>query len=94
MDSKCILEKPSAGTRVGGADFECRAGRSVLRDARVPTLERNGFLPAYTNGSVHDKYAPDGGPPVEVKGVRTSSKGTGISPGGRVLHDVDKVSGL
>lgn len=94
MDSKYILEKSSVGTRVGGADFNCRAGRSVLRDARVPTLERNGPSPAYTNGPVPYKFVLEGGSPAEVKGVRTSSKGNGLSPGGRILQDMEKVSGV
>lgn len=95
MDSKYILEKSSVGTRVGVTDFNCRTGRSVLRDARVPTLERNGPtpLPAYTNGPAPYNLVLDGGSPLEVKGVRTSTKGNGHSPGGRILH-MEKVSGV
>lgn len=89
MDSKFILEK---STTVGGADFNCRAGRSVHCDARVPTLERNGPMPAYTNGPVPYKCSPDGGSPVEVKSPRTCFKGNGISPGGRISLDMEKVS--
>lgn len=92
MDSKYILEKSTAGTRIGGADFNCRSGRSVLCDARVPILERNGPLPAYTNGPVPYKCSPDGVSPVEVKSLRTSFKGNGISPGGRISLDMEKVS--
>lgn len=89
MDSRYILEKSSVGTRVGvGADFNCRAGRSVLRDTRVPTtVEKNGPMPAYTNGPVLYKFVMDGGSAVEVKGERSSSKGNG-----RILHDMEKVS--
>lgn len=94
MDSKYILEKSSAGTRVGGADFHCRPGRSVLRDARVSTLDGRGFLSVYPNGPVSCKFSPDGGSPAEVKGVRTSPKGTGLSAGGRLWHDTEKVSGV
>lgn len=93
MESRYILEKSSVGSRVGGAEFNCRTGRSVLRDARVPTLERNGALPAYTNGPAPYNLVLDGGSPLEVKGVRTSSKGNGLSPGGRLLH-MEKVSGI
>ncbi|XP_019112028.1 SLC2A4 regulator isoform X1 [Larimichthys crocea] len=87
MDSRYILEKSSVGTRVGvGADFNCRAGRSVLRDTRVPTtVEKNGPMPAYTNGPVLYKFVMDGGSAVEVKGERSSSKGNG-----RILHDMEK----
>lgn len=92
MDSKYILEKSTTGTRVGGADFNCRPGRFVLFDARVPILERNGPLPAYTNGPVPYKYSPDGGSPVETKSLRTCFKGNGISPGGRISLDMEKVS--
>lgn len=91
MDSKHILEKSLVGTRVGGADFNCRAGRAVLRDARVPTLERNGPLSGYTNGPVHHKFVLDGGSPAEVRGGRISSKGNGLC---RILQDMEKVSGI
>ncbi|XP_011600797.1 zinc finger protein 704 isoform X1 [Takifugu rubripes] len=87
MDSKFILEK---STTVGGADFNCRPGRSVHCDARVPILERNGPMPAYTNGPVPYKCSPDGGSPVEVKSPRTCFKGNGISPGGRISLDMEK----
>lgn len=94
MDSRYILEKSSVATRVGGADFNCRAGRSVLRDTRVPTVEKNGPMPAYTNGHVLYKFVMDGGSTAEVKGERSSSKGNGLSPSGRILHDVEKVSAV
>lgn len=97
MDSRYILEKSSVGTRLGGADFNCRAaGRSVLRDARVPTANERGgpgAPAAYSNGHVFYKLVMDGGSAAEVKGERTSTKGNGLYPGGRVaLHDVEKVS--
>lgn len=92
MDSKHIVEKSTTGTRAGGAGINCRAGRSVLCDARVPILERNGPLPAYTNGPGPYKCSPDGGPPIEAKSLRTSFKGNGISPGGRISLDMEKVS--
>ncbi|XP_059188451.1 zinc finger protein 704 isoform X1 [Centropristis striata] len=90
MDSRYILEQPSVGTRIGGADFNCRAGRSVLRDARVPSVEKNGPKPVYTNGPIFYKFVMDGGSVAEVKGERTSLNGHGLSPGGRILHDVEK----
>ncbi|XP_030279068.1 SLC2A4 regulator isoform X1 [Sparus aurata] len=86
MDARYILEKSSVGTRVGGADFNCRAGRSVLRDSQ----EKNGPVPAYTNGPVLYKFVIDGGSAAEVKGEGTYSKGNGFSPVGRILHDVEK----
>lgn len=92
MDSKYILEKSSAGPRLGVADFNCRPGRSVLRDARVSTLDGRGYFSAHTNGPVCCKFSPDVGSPAEVKGVRTSPKGSGPSAGGRLLHDTEKVS--
>ncbi|XP_035512619.1 SLC2A4 regulator isoform X1 [Morone saxatilis] len=91
MDSRYILEKSPVGARVGGADFNCRAGRSVLRDTRVPTVERNGPTPAYTtNGSVLYKFVMDGGSAAEVKGEQSYSKGNGLSPAGRISHDMEK----
>lgn len=83
MDSKYILEKSSAGPRLGVADFNCRPGRSVLRDARVSTLDGRGYL----YGPVSCKFSP-----AEVIGVRTPLKGSGPSAGGRLLHDTEKVS--
>lgn len=83
MDSRYILEKPLAGTRVGGADFNCRAGRSVLHDNRIHTVEKSG--------PVLYKHAMDGGY-VAVKSEKVSLKGNGLSPGARILHDVEKVS--
>lgn len=94
MDTRYILEKSSVGTRVGGADFNCRAGRSVLRDTRVPTMEKNGPMPAYTNGPVLYKFVMDGGSAAEVKSEPTSPKANGLSPGGRTSHDVEKVSAV
>lgn len=90
MDARFILEQPSVGTRVG--DFNCRAGHSVLRDSRVPTVEKNGPMPVYTNGPVYYKFVMDGGSVAEVKGERSSPKGNGLPPDGRILHDVEKVS--
>lgn len=49
-------------------------------------------MPAYTNGPVPYKCSPDGGSPVEVKSPRTCFKGNGISPGGRISLDMEKVS--
>lgn len=90
MESKYILEKSSAGTRVGGADFHCRAGRSVLRDTRIPTMEKSVSVPAYTHGPVLYKFVVDGGSVEELKSDRTSSKGNRLPPGGRILHDTEK----
>ncbi|KAK2851532.1 hypothetical protein Q5P01_007808 [Channa striata] len=81
MDSRYMLEKPLAETRVGGADFHCRAGRSVLHDTRVHTTERSG--------PVVYRAAMDGGC-VAAKSERTSLKGNGLTHGGRILHDVEK----
>ncbi len=90
MDSRYVLEKSSVGTGVRGADFNYRLGRSVLRDT-----EKNGPMPAFTNGPVLYKFVMDAvGSAAEVKGERTSAKGNGLSPGGRVLHDVEKVSAV
>lgn len=83
MDSRYILEKPLAGTRVGGADFNCRPGRSVLHETRIHTAERGG--------PVLYKHAVDGGY-VAVKSEKVFLKGNGLSPGGRTLHDAEKVS--
>lgn len=83
MDSRYILEKPLPGTRVGGADFNCRAGRSVLHDTRVHTVEKSG--------PVHYKHVMDGGS-VAVKSEKVSPKGNGASPGVRILQDMEKVS--
>lgn len=96
MDSRYILEKSSVETRVGvgGAAFNCRAGRSVLRDTRVPTVEKSGPMPAYTHGPVLYKFVMDVGSAAEVKSERTSPKGNGLSPGGRILHDMEKVSAV
>lgn len=90
MDSRYILDKSSVGSRVGGADFNCRAGRSVLRDSRVPTADRSGPMPAYTNGSVLYKFVMDGGMVAEVKSEKSFPKGNGLTPGGRILHDMEK----
>lgn len=92
MDSRYIMEKSSVGTRVGvgGAD-SCRAGRSVLHDTLVPTVEKNGPMPAYTHGPVLYKFVVDVGSAAEVTSERSSLKGNGLSPGGRILH-MEKVS--
>lgn len=87
MDNRYILEQTSVGTRVGGADFNYRPGRSVLCDTRVPTAEKNGPMPVYTHGPVFYKLLMDGGSVSGVKGERTSPKGNG-----RILHEVEKVS--
>ncbi|KAL6119083.1 slc2a4rg [Pungitius sinensis] len=81
MDSRYISEQqPLVGTRVVGADFGCRAGRSVLRDNRVPAAETGGPVPVCANGPVFYKCRTDGG----------CARGTGPSPGGRMFHDVEK----
>lgn len=85
MDTRYILEQTSVGTRVGGADFNYRPGRSVLCDTRVPTAEKNGPMPVYTHGPVFYKLLMDGGSVSGVKGERTSPKGNG-----RILHEVEK----
>ncbi|XP_028438930.1 LOW QUALITY PROTEIN: zinc finger protein 704 [Perca flavescens] len=85
MDSRYILEQPSVSA--GGVDFNCR---SVLRDNRVSTVEKNGPMPVYTNGPVFYKFVMDGGSVSEVKGQRTSPKRDGPSPGDRILYDVEK----
>ncbi|XP_026187393.1 zinc finger protein 704 isoform X2 [Mastacembelus armatus] len=92
MDSRYILEKPSVETRVSvsGADFICLAGRSVLHDSRVPSVEKSGPLPAYTNGPVFCKPVMDGGSATAGKSERSSPKGNRFSPGGRILHDMGK----
>lgn len=89
-----MVDKSSVGTRVGGGDFNCRAGRSVLRDTRVPTVETNSPVLAYQNGPILYKFVMDGGSVAEVKREITSPKGNGLSPGGRILHDVEKVSAV
>ncbi|KAG7228171.1 hypothetical protein INR49_013334 [Caranx melampygus] len=84
MDSRYILEKSSVGTRVGvgGAD-SCRAGRSVHHDTRVPTVEKNGPMPAYTHGPVLYKFVVDVGSAAEVASERSSPKGTDCLRTGR-----------
>lgn len=94
MESKYVVENWSVGTGVGGADFNCRTGRSVLRDTRVPSVEKSGSMSAYANGPVHYKTVMDGVSAAEVKSERTSLKGNGLSLGGRILHDVEKVSAV
>ncbi|XP_065817392.1 zinc finger protein 704 isoform X1 [Labrus bergylta] len=90
MDSRYIMEKSSVGTRVGGSDFNYRAGLSVLRNIRVPAVEKNSPMPAYTNGPVLYKFVMDGGSATEVKSEGISSNASGLSPGGRILHEVEK----
>ncbi|KAI9530590.1 hypothetical protein NQZ68_000080 [Dissostichus eleginoides] len=85
MDTRYILEQTSVGTRVGGADFNYRPGRSVLCDTRVPTAEKNGPMPVYTHGPVFYKLLMDGGSVSGVKGEQTSPKGNG-----RILHEMEK----
>ncbi|XP_041859936.1 zinc finger protein 704 isoform X2 [Melanotaenia boesemani] len=89
MESKYILEKSSVGTRVGGGDFNCRVGRSVLRDSRVPMVEKNSSMPACTHGPILYKFVMEGST-AEVKNERTSSKGNGVSLGGRIIQDMEK----
>lgn len=90
MDSRCILQKSTAGTRLGGADpMGCRAGRTVLRDARVPVPERRGPGPA--TGPVPCKCRPGGGSPAELKSPRAAFKGNGVR---RISLDMEKVSVL
>lgn len=84
MDSRYILEQQPA-TRVGGgagADFNYRAGCSVLRSTRVSVVERNSPMPVYTNGAVYCGFVME----AEVKGERTS----GPAPGARIVYDVEK----
>ncbi|XP_074500181.1 zinc finger protein 704 isoform X2 [Sebastes fasciatus] len=84
MDSRYILEQQPA-TRVGGgggADFNYRAGCSVLRSTRVSVVERNSPMPVYTNGAVYCEFVME----AEVKGERTS----GPAPGARIVYDVEK----
>ncbi|XP_054465396.1 zinc finger protein 704 [Anoplopoma fimbria] len=73
MDSRYVLEQ----TRVVGADFSYREGRSVLRDTRVPTAGNGGPAPVCTTGKVFYKCI------MEVKGERGSA-------GGRMLQDAEK----
>nr|XP_020463734.1 SLC2A4 regulator isoform X2 [Monopterus albus] len=92
MDTRYILEKPSVGTRVGvgGADFNCRAGRTVIHENRAPTVEKSGPVPAYTNRPVAYKSVMNGGSVAEVRRERTSPKGNGLVLGGRILQDMEK----
>ncbi|XP_028265105.1 zinc finger protein 704 isoform X1 [Parambassis ranga] len=90
MESKYILEKSSVGTRIGGADFNCRTGRSVLRDTRVSMVEKSGSMPVCTHRQVLYKFVTDGGSAVEAKTERTSPKGNGLPPGGRIMNDMEK----
>ncbi|XP_034552225.1 zinc finger protein 704 isoform X2 [Notolabrus celidotus] len=91
MDSRYIVEKSSVGTvgtRVSGADFNYRAGLTVLRDSRVPSVERHGPMPAYTTGGpVLCTFVMDGSSATEGRSERSSSK-----VNGRILHDVEKTS--
>lgn len=92
MEPKYILDKSSVGTRVGGVDVKYRSGRSVLRDTKVSVVENGSLMPAFTHGSVLYKFAMEGSSAAEVKNERTSSKANGLSPGGRILQDIEKVS--
>lgn len=77
MDTRYILDKPLVGTRVAGADFNCRVPRSVLRDTRV---ELSGPKPACTPAPVLYKLFVDGG-----------RSGSGAPPpGGRTPPDGEK----
>ncbi|KAF7662814.1 hypothetical protein LDENG_00225630 [Lucifuga dentata] len=92
MESRHVLDKSSVGIRVG-ADFNCRAGRSVVRDNRMLTVERSGPIPACTNGPVLYTFVMDGNSVEEGKSQKTSPKGNGRSSEGGILNDVEK-SGL
>lgn len=94
MESKYILEKSSVGTRIGGADFNCRTGRSVLRDTRVSMVEKSGSMPVCTHRQVLYTFVTDGGSAAEAKTDRTSPKGNGLPPDGRILNDMEKVSSV
>lgn len=94
MESRHVLDKSSVGIRVGGADFNCRSGRSVLCDSRVPAVEKSGPIPACTNGPVLYAFVMDGGSAVEGESLKPPLKGNGLSSGGGILHDVEKVSGV
>ncbi|XP_029012136.1 zinc finger protein 704 isoform X2 [Betta splendens] len=76
MDSRYILEKPLTGPRVGAADFSCRSGRTVLH-----TAEKSGPVPY--------KHAMDGGA-AAARSDKVSPKRNGVSPGVRILQDVEK----
>ncbi|XP_053705363.1 zinc finger protein 704 isoform X1 [Synchiropus splendidus] len=78
MESRYFLEKPM----VGGVDFKYR---SVLRETRS---EKSGVQPVYTNGPVHYSLIIDGGS--TARSEQTSSKGTRLPSGGRLLHDTEK----
>ncbi|XP_076023032.1 zinc finger protein 704 isoform X2 [Genypterus blacodes] len=90
MESRHVLDKSSVGIRVGGADFNCRSGRSVVCDSRVPAVEQSGPIPACTNGPVIYTLVMDGGSVVEGKSQKPPPKGNGRSTGGGVLHDAEK----
>lgn len=86
MESKCILEKSSVGTSVGGVvDFNYRPGRY---NSRVPAVAKSSFTP----GPIFYKCVTDGGSTAAVKNERTSSVGSGHSPGVGILQNVEKVS--
>ncbi|XP_075957104.1 zinc finger protein 704 isoform X1 [Anarhichas minor] len=95
MDSTYIVEQQQQqqpSRVVGAAEFSCRTGRSVLRDIRVPAVQSNGPVHMYTNGPVFYKCRmDDGGSAAEFRGERTSLRGNGLAPGGRIVfHDVEK----
>ncbi|CAN9515523.1 unnamed protein product [Ophioblennius macclurei] len=108
MESKYILEKSSVGTRVGvvggvgggggAADFNCRAGRSVLRDARVvpAAVEKGSCTPTYAHGTVLYKFVTNdsgggcNGPVADGRYERSSPQGNRPFPGGRTFHDGEK----
>ncbi|XP_043970766.1 zinc finger protein 704 isoform X1 [Gambusia affinis] len=86
MESKCILEKSSVGTSVGGVvDFNCRPGRY---NSRVPAVAKSSFTP----GPIFYKCVTDGGSTAAVKNERTSSVCSGHSPGVGILQNVDKTA--
>lgn len=92
MDTRYILDKPLAGTRVAGADFNCRVPRSVprsvLRDTRV---EHSGPRPACTPAPVLYKLFLDGGSAAETKSGRNGAGVTGLPSEGRTPQDREKV---
>ncbi|XP_008412143.1 zinc finger protein 704 isoform X2 [Poecilia reticulata] len=86
MESKCILEKSAVGTSVGGVvDFNYRPGRY---NSRVPAVAKSSFTP----GPIFYKCVTDGGSTAAVKNERTSSVGSGHSPGVGILQNVEKTA--
>ncbi|XP_058498705.1 zinc finger protein 704 [Solea solea] len=94
MDSRYIMEKSSVGARVGiaGADFNCRTGRSVLRDTRVSTMaEKSAAMPVYIHRPVLYKFVMDvESAAEEVKSERSSEKRNGHCPRAPILDHTEK----